>query len=162
MNNYMDQSGKNSNSIKDDDRLADFTDQVLEGKLEKAESNADEELLGLEETILRLNRSLPSAPLDRATIKQMQVRLHARMRREAQEEKRPFWKRWMEPQFRPQLGMAFAVVMLLVVFVMLSPFLSGTSSPVTATALTLNNKNILIVGILIGIISIFIWIKRSK
>lgn len=158
----MDQPGKYPNSIQDDDRLADFTDQVLDGKLKQAESNVDEELLGLEETILSLKRSLPSTPLDQAAIKQMQVRLNARIRREAQETKQPFWKKWFEPQSRPNLGMAVAAVALLIALVIFLPtFITSGSPSITATALT-PAKNIFIVSILAGVILIFLWIKRPK
>lgn len=161
MNNYMDQSGKNPNTMHDDDRLADFTNQVLDGRLEQAESNVTDELLALEETILRLKQSLPSAPLDQAAIKQMQVRLKARIRREEQQTRQPFWKRWLEPQFRPQLGMAFAAVALLIVFVVISPSLVSGGSTVTGTALT-PSRNIVVVAILAGIILFLLRIKRPK
>ena len=158
----MDQSGKNSNLIKDSNRLADFTDQVLNGKLEKVESNVDGELLGLEETILRLKSSIPSTPLDQAAIKQMQVRLKTRIQREAREVQLPFWKKWIVS--RPQLGMAFAVALVLVVLVIFSPSLSTAGpAPLTGTALAPSStKNILIVSIAAGVMLIFFWMKRPK
>jgi hypothetical protein len=165
MNKPMEQSGKNPNSIQDDNRLADFTDQVLEGKLKQAESNVDEELLGLEETILRLKSSIPSTPLDQAAVKQMQIRLNARIRRESQQEKQTFWKTWIEPILRPQFGMAFAVVALLVALVVFSPSLATNtgSVPLAGTALpSTPTANILVVSILAGVILIFLWIKRPK
>lgn len=159
----MHQPGKYPNSIQDDDRLADFTDQVLDGKLKQAESNVDEELLGLEETILSLKRSLPSTPLDQAAIKQMQVRLNARIRREAQETKRPFWKKWFEPQSRPKFGMAVVAVALLIALVIFLPSVTTSGSPsITATALTPAKNILFIVSILAGIILIFLWTKRPK
>ncbi|MBK9207157.1 MAG: hypothetical protein IPL71_02130 [Anaerolineales bacterium] len=164
MNKPMDQSGKNSNLIKDSNRLADFTDQVLNGKLEKVESNVDGELLGLEETILRLKSSIPSTPLDQAAIKQMQVRLKTRIQREAREVQPPFWKKWIEIISRPQLGMAFAVALVLVVLVIFSPSLfTAGPAPLTGTALAPSStKNILIVSIAAGVMLIFFWMKRPK
>jgi len=163
--NNMDQSGNSRNSIQDDDRLADFTDQALEGRLEQIESNVDGELLDLEETVLRLKRSLSSTTLDQAAVKQMQVRLKARIRRESQEAKQPFWKEWAELLFRPQFGIVFAVALVLVVLVVFLPALNtaGSSAPLTGTALAPSStKNILIASILAGVILIFAWIKRPK
>lgn len=157
----MSQFSKYPNSKQEDNRLADFADQVLNGKLKQAESNVSEELLGFEETILRLKHSLPSTPLDQATVKQMQVRLNARIRRERQEAKQPFWKKWFEPQFRLQYGMAFAVIALLIALVIFSPASPSAGSSITATALS-PTENIFIAGILAGVILIFLWIKRPK
>ena len=164
MNKPMEQSGKNPNSKQDDDRLADFTDQVIEGKLKQVESNVDEELLGLEETILRLKRTLPSSSLDQAAVKQMQVRLSARIKREAQQEQPPFWKKLAEAIFRPQFGMAFAVMLVFVTLVIFSPSLTATgSTPLTGTALTPSStRNILIVSGVAAVILIFAWTKRPK
>lgn len=157
----MSQTSEHLNSKQDDDRLADFTDQVLEGKLAQAEADLDEELLGLEKTILRLNRSFPPASLDQAAVKQMQVRFNARMRRESQEEKQPFWKKWFEPQLRPKFGMAFAAVALSIALVVLSTSSTNAGPLITATALT-PTKSIYIAGILAGVILIFLWVKRPK
>jgi len=109
----MKQSNERFNQLQDD-RLSDFADQVAQGKMKQAESSTDDELLGLENTILRLNRSLPPVSLDDATIKQMQVRLNARIRRAAQEAKPSFWEKWFSPVLRPQTGFALVVVALLV------------------------------------------------
>jgi len=157
----MSQPSKYTNSIQDDDRLADFTDQVLEGKLKQVVSGMDEELFGLEETVIRLKHSFPSTYLDQAAVKQMQVRLHARIRREGQEVKQPFWKKWFEPQFRPQFAMTFAAIALLIGIAIFSPSFANTGTSITATALN-PTKNIFIIGVLAGVILIFLWIKRLK
>ena len=147
--------------VEQDNRLADFVDQVLEGKMKQAESNVDDELLGLEQTILRLNQSLPPVSLDEATVKQMQVRLNARIRRESQEVKQPFWVKWFSSQTRPQLGFAFAAIALLIFLFVGTPLLSTDSSSTTGTALTPMN-NMVVAGVLVGGILVIFWLMRRK
>lgn len=156
----------NNTHSNQDDRLADFTDQVLEGGIKQPASNADSDLLGLEETVLRLNKAFPPTPLNDASIKQMHVRLNARMRRESKNVEQPFWKKWFNQdwrygQLRPQVVMAFAVLALIVVFVIISPSLASAGSSATATALTPSQD--LVVGVaLAGLILIILWITRRK
>ncbi len=147
--------------VEQDDRLANFVDRVLEGKMKQAESNVDDELLGLEQTILRLNQSLPPVSLDEATVKQMQVRLNARIRREAQEVKKPFWVKWFSAQTRPQIGFAFAAIALLIFLFVGTPLLTTDGSSTTGTALAPMN-NIIVVGALIGGILVIFWLMRRK
>jgi len=155
----MSELSKSSNSIQDD-RLADFTDQALAGRVDRVESNIDDETFALEQTILRLKNALPPAALDQSTIKQMQARFKARVKREAREVKQPFWKKWFEPQSRPQFAMAFAVMAALIVFVIFSPPATvGTSA--SATALSPVNGVFAIIA-LAGVLLIFVWAKRRK
>ena len=156
----MNQPSKHPNSIQDN-RLADFTDQVMEGRIKQVEPDVDEELLNLEKTILRLNQTFPHTALDEATVKQMHVRLNARMRREEQETKQPFWKKWFEPQSRLQFGMVFIVMALVIVFVTFPPSFTATGSSVAATALTPLQSSTIVVA-LAGVILVFLWIKRRK
>ena len=156
----MSQLSKSPNSV-EDDRLADFTDRVLAGRGNRAESNVDEETLGLEETILRLKNALPPTELDQAKIKQMQVRFKARVKREAQEVKQPFWKKWFEPQPRLQFAVAFAVMALLIAFLVFSPLSTTAGSSTSATALTPVKGTFAMIA-LAGVLLIFLWIKRRK
>lgn len=144
-----------------DGRLAEYADRVMDGKMKQTESNVDDELLGLEQTILRLNHSLPPVSLDDATVKQMQVRLNARIRREAQEVKQPFWKKWFATQNRPQFGFAFAAVALLLLLTVFAPSLGATGSSTTGTALTPMN-NMVVVGVLVAGILVILWFMRRK
>jgi len=145
----------------EDDRLADFTDQALAGRVDRAEANADKEILVLEETVLRLKNALPPAALDQAAIKQMQVRFKARVKREAREVKQPFWKKWFEPQPRLQFTMSLVALALLIVFAVFSPLSATTGSSTSATALE-PAKSSYVAFALAGILLIFIWIKRRK
>ncbi len=152
-NNHLD--------LQQDNRLADFADRVMEGKMKQSESNADDELLGLEQTLLRLNQSLPSVSLDDATVKQMQVRLNARIRRETQEAKQPFWTKWFSIQGRSQFGFGLAAVALLILLAVISPSLTTGSSSTTGTALTPMN-NMFVIGLLVGGILVIFWFMRRK
>ncbi len=156
----MNQPNNRPHSIQEDNRLADFTNQILEGRNKQIESNVDEELIGLEKTILRLNQAFPLTSLDEATVKQMQVRLNARMRREEQETKQPFWKKWFEPQYRLQFGMIFIVMALVFLFITSPPSFTTAGSSITATALTPMQNSIVVV--LAGVILVLLWIKRRK
>jgi hypothetical protein len=160
MNKTMSQLSNSPNSV-EDERLADFTDQVLAGRVDRAEADADEETIALEETILRMKAAFPTAALDQAAIKKMQVRFKARVKREAQEVKQPFWKKWFEPQPRLQFAMAFAVVALLIAFAVLSPISTTAGSSTSATAMT-PVKGIFVATALAGVLFVFLWINRRK
>ena len=157
----------NRNSTQDEE-LSDFTDQVLNGQMKNTASDVNEELQGLEETILRLHQNMPSAPLEESTKKQMLVRLNARIRRErGQLEKRSFWTSLLDMlglrgQSRPQFVLALGVIALLIMAVVISPVLgTGGSSPTVGTALT-TSRNILLPVLLLGLIAIILWAKRKK
>jgi hypothetical protein len=143
-----------------DNRLTEFADQVMEGKMDQTDSNADEELLGLEKTILRLNHSLPPVSMDESAIKQMQVRLNARMRREARETRPPFWKEWFFSPARLQFWAGAAAVGLLVLLVVFLPLSAGNGSTAGA-ALKPIGSTVLVAALVTGVLYIF-WIMRRK
>jgi hypothetical protein len=155
-------SSQNPLDPRHDERLADFTDRVLSGQAKEIESNSDPELRKLEETVLRLNRTLPQTSLDEASVKQMWVRLNARARRESNRSEDSFWKRWFPPnQVRPQFGMALGAIALIVLIVIVTPsFASGGSSTV-ATALT-SSQGLATVLLLAGVIFLIFWMIRRK
>ncbi len=155
----MDQTNEHSNP-QQDDQLADFTDQVLKGRLKSSASPSTDDLPGLEETILRLNSSFPQKPLDDATVKQMHVRLKSRIRREEQNEKTSFWKKWFGRESTPQLGLAFAVLAILVVALVSSPSLRNSGSSSTGTAST--PVNLFVAAGLAGVFFLLYWFTRRK
>jgi len=113
-----------------DDRLVEFTDRVLVGEVRDVDSKVDEELRGLEETVLRLHRTLPHTSLDEAAVKQMQVRLNARIRKKSAQIVPSFWRRIFPlNQVRPQFGLAFAAVALILAFVVLIPYWQPVGHP---------------------------------
>jgi hypothetical protein len=141
-----------------DDRLADFTDDMLEGRMKQTASTADEDLLLLEDTVLRLSKTYPPVSLDEARVKQMQVRLKNRIRRETQETEQPFWKKWFA---RPQVRALIGVVSVLLLFVIASPYLTAAGSSTTAAALTPTLGTFIALGLTIMLVLI-LWIKRRK
>jgi len=157
--NNMSQLNKSPNSV-EDERLADFTDRALAGRVDQVEAGADGELLALEETILRLNKTIPPAALDQAAIKQMQVRFKARVKRETRAEKQPFWKKWFEPQPRLQFALAAAAMAAVIVFAVLSPATPAGSSA-SATALKPPNGGVFLF-IALAVVLLIFWIKRRK
>ncbi len=155
----MDQTNEHPNPHQDD-QLADFTDQVIKGRMKTTASNPTDDLSGLEETILRLNSAFPQNPLDDAAIKQMHVRLKSRIRREGQTAKPSFWKKWFGSETTPQFGLAFAVLAVLVVILVSTPSLGTTGSPITGTAST--PANIYVAIGLAGLFVVLYFFTRRK
>lgn len=143
------------NDIDKDNHIADFVDG-------KTASSPDPELVQLEETILRLKSTLPSDAPDIAKSKQMLVRLKARMKREEETKKIPFWKKLFNFQANPQVGMILAVAMILIIAIISVPSLEigGSSNPVTGTAN--NSTSLLIGGGLIVMLLLVYWIFRKR
>ena len=155
----MDQINEKHNP-QQDDQLADFVDQVIKGKMKTSASNPTDDLFGLEETILRLNSSFPQDPLDEASIKKMHVRLKVRMRREEQSVKPSFWKKWFGVEVTPQLGLAFAVLAVVVVALINSPSFTISGSATTGTAST--PVNLFVAAGLAGVFFILYLFMRRK
>lgn len=142
-----------------DNQLAEFADQVLEGKIMRSASNADDDMLGLEETILRLNSSLPSDSLNDAEVKQMLVRFKARVRREEQAARPSFWKRLFDFQANPQMGLILAVVVVVLLILVIPAFPLGTS---TVTGTASSSGGLWIALGLIGVLLFIYWFSRRK
>lgn len=151
-----------------DEELSEFTDRVLKGQMNHSVSNSDEELRGLEETILRLHNNMPSSSLEESTKKQMLVRLNARIRREKEQpQKMSFWaalfnSQWLRNPSRPQFATAVGILVIVITAVVVSPSLSGSSggSTIIGTAFSGSNGFIL-PAILLGLIVLILWLKRK-
>src|SRR5512134_3702034 len=100
----MHMSHPNQPNPSPDDLLADFTDRVLDGEVVVPASPTDAELRGLEETILRLKRTLPQAVPDPKLFKRMQAdfKVHAR------KANTPTSSVWQMLQPRQRLTLVFA------------------------------------------------------
>jgi hypothetical protein len=152
-----------------DDELSEFTDRVLKGQMKHTASDSDEEMRGLEETILRLHNNMPSSSLEESTKKQMLVRLNARIRREKEQpQKMSFWaslfsSEWIRNPSRPQFAAALGIIALVIAAVVVSPALSGSSggSTIIGTALSGSNSFIL-PAVLLGLIVLILWLKRRR
>jgi membrane-bound ClpP family serine protease len=148
--------------IEKDNELADFTDRLLDGSIDRTASSSDEELLGLEKTILRLTDAFPPETLEDAKAKQMLVRLKARNRREEEElaAKPSFWKRLFNFQSNPQVGLLLAAVAIVVLVVISLPTVQPPGSAISGTAFS-GTSVVTAVG-LIGVLLIFYWMSRRK
>jgi len=140
-----------------DDRLAEFTDQVLSGKTQPVASRVDGELALLEGMILLLRNAYPPVPMDEARVKQMQVRLKRRIRREA-EAKHSFWENIL-PRF--PVTAAISVLSLLLIALLIPPFFAATGSSMTAAAGSFKTPSFVILGVA-SCILLILWIRRAK
>jgi hypothetical protein len=149
---------KNTITQNPDDRLAEFTDEVLTGRMQQPASTANEDLLLLEDTVLRLNKVLPPAPLDEARAKQMLVRLKNRIKREEQATQQTFLQRLFT---RPQTLAVVGVLSALVVMVLVMPLMTTAGSSTTATALNPSRGIYVALGVAV-VLAIVLWLRRQK
>jgi hypothetical protein len=152
-----------------DDRLADFTDRLLDGETTPTASTLDEELLSLEKTLLRLNHALPPERLEEARVKQMLARLKARAKREEEERAaRPsLWKRIFDFQSNPQVGLLIGAAAVVVLVLVSLPGIPFPGSGVTGTAgsgpsaVSVDVNIFAGVGLVLVLIVLY-WISRRK
>lgn len=121
-----------------DDRLAEFADRVLAGKVQQIEPNVEDELQDLEQMVLHMHQTFPPLSLEEADVKRMQANLNARIRREQQEAKPPFWKTWFgswqSQRTRQQTRLAFAGAMALILLAFAVPYLNSVNQNTVGTA----------------------------
>ena len=141
-----------------DDLLADFTDRALDEKNTIVASSADEELSGLEETILRLQRVLPQEAPDKATLN----RLQADFRSRARSADRSSRSAWQSRQSRQRWSLAFIAIAVVIAIFFAIPLslVDGGNVQATAGLQPQGVISILIAGA--GIIAVFIWLRRRQ
>ena len=146
-----------------DNELADFTDRLLNSKLDDIGSNADDELVGLKKTILRLNHAIPPDSLEDARAKQILVQVKARARREkADQAPQPsFWRRLFDFQANPQVGLLMAVVAVLVVAIVSLPLIQTPGSAIAGTAFS-DSGLFPAMAAVVAILFVLYWISRRK
>lgn len=157
---------KTNNDSELDNKLADFTDRVLAGKSGQLDSNADEELQGLEETILRLKRAMPQIEASKSKLEQIESRLAARLRNEEKNMALPFWRKWFEwnrkyGKFRPQVAVMVGLLVVIALAWLGTLFFPVNGSVVSAAAIA-RSRTALTALALIGLILLLGWINRSK
>ena len=148
-----------------DEELSDFTDHVIRGQMKNIAADSNEELRGLEETILRLHSNMPSTSLEESTKKQMLVRLNARIRREKEQyKKKSFWESFgkLQAPSRLQFTVVLGVIAILVVTMIISPILGNSGSSTTVGTALNSNSNIFVAIGLIAVIIGIIWSVRRK
>jgi hypothetical protein len=80
-----------------EDQLANFTDLILNEKTDKKDENSfapDPELRALEETVLRLKKSLSEEGPSEAVIRRMQKNINREWQQQKIAAGKPFWGKW--------------------------------------------------------------------
>jgi hypothetical protein len=144
-----------------DDSLADFADRARMDDSAKLEFSADEELRGLEETLLRLNRAFPREAMNEDTVKRMQADFGIRKRRQAAQEQAGR-QTWLSSLFQSPVAMAVAAFIVIGVLAFLAPSLTaiGSSTSGTAGAQTRPLGFMLILGVIVILLTL--WSGRRK
>jgi hypothetical protein len=146
-----------TNDVSIEERLARFTDRARTRNITQAEPNVGAELQVLEDTVLRLSRAFPAASMDEVTVRRMQANLHSR----TQLKGRRSVPRWQSGQSRQRMVFAFAAVVAAVCLAVLAPFLTGSSTSGTASAISPNQvalgASLLAAAVLLGL-----FIRRRK
>lgn len=145
-----------------DNRLAEFADQVLQGKTTQPASSSDLDLLPLEETILRLKHTLPSDAPDAVKTKKMLTRLKARLKREEEASSVPFWKKLLNFHSNPQIGMILIVAAMFILALVAVPSLEPSGGGETLTGTADNSSNLLIGAAALVAAFVVYWIFRKK
>lgn len=140
-----------------DDLLADFTDRIMDGKTAVLASSSTDELRGLEETVMRLNRAFPKEPLDERTVKRLQADLKSRIRK-AGSTSSPAWQ---SRQTRQRFVLAFAVVAILAAIFIAAPFLTSGTGDVQGTA-GLQPQSFALLAVLGCVAVLAFWLGRRK
>lgn len=151
-------------SNRQDDWLADFADQVLEGRINDLSAiSADSEMRLLAETVLQLKNAFPEQAVDAVSVKRIQTRVMAHARDEQQQRKR--WNKFSGSEWfaqrRPRLAMT-AMLAVLVLAVVAGPALitgGGTMTGSAGTSEFFDWVTWIILGVLIAGA---LWLKRRK
>jgi hypothetical protein len=146
---------------KHDDLLADFADHLRKDDPAELEFSADEELRGLEETLLRLNRAFPRETMSREMVKRMQADFGIRKRRLAVQE-RAGRQTWWRSLFQSPVALAIATFVVIGVLAFLAPSLTviGPSTSGTAGIQARPIGFMLTLGVII--IILVLWAGRRK
>jgi hypothetical protein len=146
-----------------DDWLADFADQVLEGKVSDLSNvSADPDMLPLAETILRLKSAFP-AETDAASAKRVQARVMAHAREE--EQRRVRWDKFTGTEWFAQRRPRFAVASLLAVLILAviaGPSLFTGSGPLSGAAGSNSSLGWALWAVLGVLVVTSLWLMRKK
>jgi hypothetical protein len=156
---------RNNPSIPQDEWLADFTDQLLNGDAKTLPTDSpDPEMRALTGTLLRLKRAFPKQELDPASVKRMQAQVLKKWREE--ERKRPRWLEifqlaWLTPSRRQQFGMAFAMIAIAGILIVVAPLLFSIDFPIPASAGSEMSGAFVWIALGVLVVSV-VWLLRRK
>lgn len=150
----------NNPSPNQDDQLADFVDRVRNAGFLQVDSNLDDELRGLEETILRLNRVFPNEPINEETIKRMQADFAIRKRRQdAQEQTRR--QIWLSALYQSPVALA-AAAFIIIGFLLILSMPPASVGPAVSGAAGSQFQPVYLLPILGVLILLAFWLGRRK
>ncbi len=138
--------------------LADFTDRLLAGTATPPDPASEPDLRALEETVIRLHRAIPGAALDPRTRERLQADFGQRVRRAGQQPIGSFWWSRQPPQ---RWIVAFAVLALVLLFLLAPGFLTAAGGNIQGTAGALY-QNVGLFLVLAIILVFLIWTGRRK
>ncbi|MDO8753184.1 MAG: hypothetical protein Q7J80_04750 [Anaerolineales bacterium] len=149
-----------------DNWLADFADQVLEGRpADPSVAGADLEMQVLANVVLRLNHAFPPKDLDIATVKRMQRETMARWRKEEQGRKNSwvdiFRLDWLAPSRRGQMGWALTMIAIAGILILSLPVLSLDPGSIAGTA-GMQLRGVFLWIIPLAVILVMTWLLRRK
>ena len=145
-----------------DDALADFADRARMDDSAQLEFSADEELRGLEETLLRLNRAFPREAMNVETVKRMQADFRIRKRRQATQEQAGR-QTWLSSLFQSPVALAVATFVVVIgVFAFLASSLTTSDPSMSGTAGTQTQPIgfLLVFGVIVILLAL--WSGRRK
>lgn len=148
-----------------DEWLADFADQVLEGRITDLSTivSADPEMRQLANTILQLKTAFPAQATDAASAKRVQARVMAHARDE--QERKSRWEKYTRTDWFAQKRPRTAITALLAVFVLAvvaGPALFQGGGPITGSAGTGLSIG-WVLWILLGVLVLAgFWLTRRK
>ena len=146
-------------TIKPDDMLADFTDQILTGKTSAVRSPHPEgELRGLEETVLRLHQAYSQQAMDGKTIKRMLFDFKIRKQKTNTSSHPAFW--WSQQTLQRSVLVLVAAAILVSVFLIIPFFTSGNGGIQASAGLHPQGMGLLV--LLIGGILLVVWLVKGR
>lgn len=146
-----------------DDLLADFADLINKDNTAEFDLSTDEELRGLEEMLLRLNRAFPYEPLNEDITKRMHADFGIRRRRQAQQEKTSERRSWLASLFRSPLALAVSTIVLVSALFFLLPSFTGLDSSLSGAAGGQTGLFGLLIAVgIVAILFLAFWLGRRK
>jgi hypothetical protein len=139
-----------------DDELVQFVDRVLDGKPTGIDLSADDELRGLQEVVVRLDRAFPRETLDQKIVKRMQGELRSAARKSGTLP----GSAWQSRQSRQRMILAVAALALFAAVCYVTPLLSPGGDLQGTAGLQAQSLAILIA--LGGVIALLIWLGRRR
>jgi len=144
-----------------DDPLADFVDHIRMDGSANIELSSDEELRGLEETLLRFDRAFPREIPSEETVKRMQADFGIRRRRLAASE-RADHQTWWRFLFRSPITMTVVVSVVVGMLVLLTPSLTDVGSSMSGAAGMQTKPIGFLLALGIILILLTLWSHRRK